>query len=91
MFRVYSGYKVASDFKTRCIVDMDNRREVFTDFVTVGYIEETGQTRLLQNADAITLGRALQMIALKFDESMKALSHDERELVEGILMGGMEH
>lgn len=72
-------------FKPSCTVKLDNEVTTLNDFVAVGYDEKTQETYLLQNADAVTLGQALQLISLKFNEAMSNLSDEDKKAVQEVL------
>jgi hypothetical protein len=71
-------------YKPKCSVQMDNKIETFTNFVTVGN-DKVGRTVILQNADALTLGQALQLLVVAFKESYDDLTQPEKDLVDGVL------
>ena len=83
--QVFTNQNFRSDFKPKCSVQLDNTKETFSDFVVVGHVMETGKTTILQNTDAITLGRAYQMIASAFKDSYDKLSITEKDLVDSVL------
>jgi hypothetical protein len=70
--------KFKRSFKTSCTVKMNDTVDTFTDFVAVGYSTETGETTMLHNTDALTLGQAYLMLAKAFNDSMSQLSPEER-------------
>ena len=79
------GTKPAGEFKPKCCVQLDDKKESFTSFVAICNDEKTGKTTILQNTDAVTLGQGLQLITLAFKEAYAALTQPERELVDSVL------
>lgn len=84
MFKVLRGEDLGAQ-KLNCRVSMDDSVESFTDFVTVGHNPMTGTTTLMQNADTITLGRAVRMTSAAFLDSYNALSAEDRVMVNDVL------
>jgi hypothetical protein len=82
---VIPGTQKQNNFKPKCSIQLDDKKETYTDFVAVCYSNETGKTTLLQNTDAVTLGQAARMLAQAFIDSYEALSISEKLLVDSIL------
>lgn len=85
--KLHTNDKFKRVLKPSCTVKIDNNVTRFNDFVAVGYDPETGNTTIINNADTVTLGQALLMINNKFQESLQALSEQDRQLVLE-MMGG---
>lgn len=87
VYKLYTNDKFKKSFKPKCTIKMDNTVDTFTDFVAVGYNEQTGKTTLLQNADALTLGQAYLLISMAFADSLKTLPPELREELREVLGG----
>ena len=72
----------AKSFIPSCTVTMDDSIYKFTDFVTVGWDYNKDCAVIVQNADAITLGFAILMIAKAFKDSYDSLTDEERLIVD---------
>lgn len=68
-------------FKPSCTVKMDDKVNMFDDFIVFGWNKETEDVTMLQFADAITIGKAAMMAKHAFIKSLEALSEGEREEV----------
>lgn len=79
--KVVAGGKVKS-FAPSCIVTMDNSIDRFTDFVTVGWDNNKDTAVIIQNADTITLGFAILLIAKAFKDSYDSLTDEEKSIVD---------
>lgn len=88
-YKLYSNDTFKKSFKPKCTVNMNSTVDIFNEFVTVGYNEQTGKTTLLQNADALTLGQAYLLISKAFADSLKTLPPEQREELREVL-GGLE-
>lgn len=86
-YKLYSNDKFKKSFKPKCTIKMDNTVDTFTEFVAVGYNEQTGKTTLLQNADPLTLGQAYLLISKAFADSLKTLPPEQREELREVLGG----
>ena len=72
----------AKSFAPSCVVTIDNSIDKFTDFVTVGWDYNKDCAVIVQNADAITLGFAILMIAKAFKDSYDSLTDEEKSIVD---------
>jgi len=72
----------AKRFAPSCVVTIDNSIDKFTDFVTVGWDYNKDCAVIVQNADAITLGFAILMIAKAFKDSYDSLTDEEKLIVD---------
>ena len=72
----------AKSFAPGCTVTMDNSIDRFTDFVTVGWDYNKDCAVIVQNADTITLGFAIYMIAKAFKDSYDSLTDEEKLIVD---------
>ena len=83
--RVIEIGKKKSEFKPKCTVQLTNAHVTYTDFVVVGIDENTGEASLMQYADVVTLGFAVQMMAEAFRESYESLTAEEKVLADSVL------
>lgn len=67
-----------------CNVTMDGRRVSSSDFVAV-ITKDTGDTAIMYNTDALTLGMAVKMVTMAFVRSMYECSPEERQQITEIL------
>lgn len=71
--------------KTRCAITLNGEVSSYTEFVTIGHNEVTGDTVLLNNADAVTIARAAIMIRNLFNETFSKLSEAEQEEIMSVV------
>lgn len=71
--------------KTRCAITLDGEVNSFSEFITIGHNEVTGDTILLQNADAVTIARASLMINNLFLETFSKLTPAEQEEIMSVV------
>lgn len=69
-----------------CNVTMDGRKVSSSDFVAV-ITKDTGDTAIMYNTDALTLGMAVKMVTMAFVRSMNECSPEERQQITKILGG----
>jgi len=72
----------AKNFAPSCTVTMNNSIDRFTDFVTIGWDNNKDTAVIIQNADAITLGFAILLIAKAFKDSYDSLTDEEKLIVD---------
>lgn len=71
---------------TMCTVEMDGKVTKSSDFVAV-LSKENGDTSIVYNTDALTLGMALRMVALAFTQCLNKCTDEEKAEIEEILAG----
>lgn len=77
--------------KIYCTVEMDGETIKSEDFICIVPSQEKG-ARLLYNTDALTLGMAVQMIAVEYRKAFDALTEEEQEIVKDVLnIGGSDN
>lgn len=70
---------------TKCTVRLNNKVKAFTDFVTVGI--EGEKISIMHNADAITLGIAVQVVKEHFMNCYKDLTLEQKKVVDDYFRG----
>lgn len=74
--------------RNKCVVTFEGTTEGFTEFIVVGFNKVTTEVVLRQHADALTMGKALQMIATQFAQVRQSMSPSELKELDSILQGG---
>lgn len=74
--------------KSKCTVHIDNKVEIFDDFVAIGYEPKNGNLTMMHNADTITLALALEMTKKAFLVSYDNLSAEHKKIVDDFILGG---
>ena len=86
MFKVIKGGAGDGKYMSpKCIVNMDDTVDTFTEFVTIGWDVDKDTAVLIQNADTITLGYAYLLIANAFKNSYSQLDEDDKRIVDNTL------
>lgn len=83
MLKIIAGGK--TDTSPTCIVKMDDKVLRFDEFVTIGFDAESGDVKIAHYADAITLGKAVQLIVGAYRESYSVLTDKDKQAVDSIL------
>ena len=67
-----------------CTVEMDGKVTKSSDFVAI-LSKKNGDTSIIYNTDALTLGMALKMVALEFTRCLDKCSEEEQDEIRDIL------
>ena len=78
----------SSKDKPLCVVTMDGSKIKLDDFVVVGM--DGDLTHLLQNADAVTLGYAADLIKQAYKEELNKLNEEDKKEVMQVVEEGVE-
>ena len=74
-----------------CKVNIDGEEFKSEDFVAVVNDEEKG-AKLFYNTDALTLGMAIQMLAVTYRKALSELSEEDQKAVKDMLLiGGLDN
>lgn len=76
------------EFKPTCTVKLENKVDVFNDFVTVGYCLKKQKITLIHNADILTLSLALEIITKAFQDMYVMLPPNEKEVIDNFIAKG---
>ena len=79
-----SDTKNMTEETTLCTVEMDGIVTKSSDFVAV-LSKENGNTSIIYNTDALTIGMALRLVALEFTRCLSECSEEERETIKAVL------
>jgi len=74
--------------KPKCTVRIDDKVKSFNDFVTIGI--EGEKISIMHNADAITLGIAVQVVKEHFMNCYKDLTLEQKKVVDDYFRGPNE-
>lgn len=86
MLKLITNDAFKKSLPTKCKVQINGEVETFTDFVTVGYNDESGETTIMRNTDAVTLGKALVMIQMAYNESIVGLSDSDMKDIKAAIL-----
>lgn len=73
--------------RPKCTVHLDNIVETFDDFVTLGFVKEKGEVKVVHNCDILTLKVGMEVLARAMCDMYDNMSQEEKDLVDPILNG----